>query len=297
MSHTDKIILCCLMLACCSFFVLLPAQAFTANSLDITIEGNGDAVATFRFTLEGFIENAIPESVLEEELKKGLTTSSEPPELRSMDRSSAVLLMKKFAAPSDVPTGTGYLTASMDFKKAEIALQNSALSSAVSADFSPETIVMRFPDGYQREFSNVDVLPSVFHTVVDPSKTPQPTIPPAGSTGSGIPASSADKGSVNVTSIPSGVKVYLDSVYLGEAPALFQDIASGTHAVEFRKENYKLLAKNVTIMPGKNNQCPGGPRIYPSRDRRGHFSGPRLWLDYPAHPPHRNCRWGVLLLV
>jgi hypothetical protein len=134
------------MLACCSFFIINPAHAFTANSLDITVDKNGDALATFQFTLEGIIENSIPQSILEEELKKGLTTSSNPPELQSMDRSSAVLVMKNFADTTDVPTGTNYLTASMDFRKAQIALQNSALSSVVSADFSPKKVTITFPD-------------------------------------------------------------------------------------------------------------------------------------------------------
>jgi hypothetical protein len=237
MLNTNKIILCCLIFACCSSFLVIPVQAFTANSLDIIIDKNGDAVATFRFTLEGIIENSIPQSILEEELKKGLTTSSDPPELKSMDRSSAVLLMKKFADSSDVPTGTGYLTASMDFKKAEVALQNSALSGAVSADFSPEKIVLTFPDSYQREFSNVDVLPAVFHIVIDPSKTSQ--------------VSPAATGAMNITSSPLNVKVYLDSGYIGEAPSEFPEIASGTHTVEFRKEDFESVSKTVTIIEGK----------------------------------------------
>jgi hypothetical protein len=251
MSYTHKIILCSLMLACCSVFFILPAHAFTANSLDITIDKDGDAVATFRFTLEGIIENAIPQSILEEELKKGLTTSSEPPELKSMDRSSAVLLLKNFAGTSDVPTGTGYLTATMDFKKAEIALQNSAISGAVSADFSPAAITLTFPDAYRQEFSNVDVLPAVFHTVVDPSKTPQTPAPGSGGTPAGESGTSATKGSMNVTSSPQNVKVYLDSVYIGEAPAIFREIASGTHIVEFRKEGFESATKNVSIIAGK----------------------------------------------
>ena len=254
MLYTNHIILCGLMLACCSFFIVFPVHAFTANSLDITVDKNGDAIATFRFTLEGFIENAIPQSVLEDELKKGLTTSSEPPELISMDKSSAVLLMKNFADTSDVPTGTEYRTATMDFKKAEIALQNSGLSGAVSADFSPDTVTITFPDSYKREFSNVDVLPAVFHTVIDPSKTPQITaapgataIPGAGTT----PAISATTGSMNVTSSPTNVMVYLDSTFIGEAPSIFPDISSGIHTAEFRKDGFESVSKNVTILSGK----------------------------------------------
>ncbi len=61
---------------CITFIMSAPASAFVANSLDITVDKNGDATAIFRFTLEGIIENAIPQSVLENQLKKGLTTSS-----------------------------------------------------------------------------------------------------------------------------------------------------------------------------------------------------------------------------
>jgi hypothetical protein len=243
MPDTIKIILCCLILACCSSLLVIPVQAFTANSLDITIDKNGDAIATFRFTLEGIIENSIPQSMLEQELQKGLTTSTDPPDLLSMDSSSAVLRLKKFAATSDVPTGTSYLTASLDFKKAEIALKNSALSGVVSADFSPAKIVLTFPDAYSREFTNIDVLPAVSHIVTDPSKIPL--------TPSGILTEPAGTGSMNVTSSPLNVAVYLDSGYIGESPSVFRDIASGTHTIEFRKEGFESVSKNVTIPAGK----------------------------------------------
>ncbi len=250
MSYTNNAILC-LVLACSVFFTAIPAHAFTANSLDITVSENGDAIATFRFTLEGIIENSIPQSMLEEELKKGLTTSAEPPELMSMDKSSAVLLLKKFADTADVPTGIEYRTATMDFKKAEIALQNSAISGAVSADFSPEKITLTFPDSFRREFSNVDVLPAVFHTVVDPSKTPRPTSIP-GVTGTAVPGATTVQpitGSMNVTSSPPGVKVFLGSRYIGDAPALFSGIVPGIYTVEFRKDGYESVSKNVTVNP------------------------------------------------
>jgi hypothetical protein len=254
MSYTDRVIICCLMLACCSFFLSIPAHAFTANSLDITIDKNGDAVATFRFTLEGILENSIPRSLLEEELKKGLTTGTDSPELISMDSSSVVLRLKNFADTSDVPTGTEYNTASLDFRKAELALQNSALNGAVSADFSPEKIVLTFPDSYQQEFSNVDLLPSVSHTVEDPAKIAaraRAPVSPGATAGAGVTINPAPTGAVNVTSSPTGVKVYLDSVYFGEAPAVFPGIAAGTHSVEFSKDGFASLRTNVTVSEGK----------------------------------------------
>ena len=227
----------CLLVSCCCAFLILPVHAFTANSLDITIDKSGDAVAIFRFTLEGLVENSIPQSMLEEELKKGLTTSSEPPELITMDKSSATLLLKKFADTSDVPTGTEYRSASMDFKKAEVALQNSALSNVVSADFSPSKISLAFPDNYTREFNNVDVLPAVTHTVIDPTRSAVPTISP--------------NGALNVTSSPADVRVSIDNQYVGNAPATFSDIAPGVHTVMFEKEGFEKVSKSITITAGK----------------------------------------------
>ncbi|MFA5269542.1 MAG: PEGA domain-containing protein [Methanoregula sp.] len=265
MSYTNKIFLCYLILACCSFFTIIPAHAFTANSLDITVDENGDAIATFSFTLQGFVENAIPQSVLEEKLIGGLATSSDPPVLKSMDKSNAVLQMKKFAEITEVPTGTNYLTATMDFKKAEIALENSGLSSVVSADFSPEKITLTFPDSYKKEYSNVDVLPAVSHIIEDPVKIARlqaeaearalaeaqaqasygATVTPT------IITTTSGKGSVYVTSTPSNVNVFLDSVYLGEAPALFPDIAAGSHSMEFSKDGFSPVKKDVVVISEK----------------------------------------------
>ena len=227
-----------LLFFCIAFIIAAPVSAFTANSLDVTINKNGDATATFRFTLEGLIENAIPQSLLEEELKKGLTTSSEAPTLISMDRSSASLILKNFADTSDVAQGTEYRTASMNFKKAEIALQSSALSTIVSADFSPATITITFPDGFSRQFDNIDVLPSVTHTIIDPTKA-------------AAAAAQQNTGTLNITSSPSAVQVYMDGTYIGNAPSQFPDIQAGTHTLRFQKDGFAPVTKTITVKPGE----------------------------------------------
>ena len=229
-----------LLVVCISLLISVPVLAFTADSLDITVSKNGDATVVFRFTLEGLIENAIPQSVLEEQLVKGLGSSSEPPQLLSMDRSSATLLMKKFANTYDVPTGTDYQTGSMDFKKAEIALQNSAVSSVVSADFSPTTATVTFPDGYSRSFSNVDSLPSLTHTVVDPAKAAS--------------AADATKGSIKVLASPTQAEVYIDDTYVGNAPFTFEGIQPGTHQLRFQKDGYTTVTRPVNVTAGRTLQ-------------------------------------------
>jgi hypothetical protein len=227
-----------LTIACIAVLFIAPVHAFTANSLDITLDKNGDAVARFQFTLEGFLENAIPQSMLEDELKKGLTTSSEPPVLLSMDKTGTTMRLKKFASTRDVEQGTEYRTASMNFEKAEIALKNSALSSVVTADFSPETITVTFPDGYTRKFTSSATLPALTHIVIDPSK-PQVT------------AISGNTGSINVTASPEIVQVYIDGTYTGDTPGTFSDIPAGSHAFRFQKDGFQPVTKTISVVEGE----------------------------------------------
>ncbi len=90
-------------LLCFAFLVIVPAAAFTADSLNISVGTNGDATAVFQFTLDGVIENAIPQSMLEDQLAKGLATSSSPPQIISFDKSEATLLLNGFATTTNVP--------------------------------------------------------------------------------------------------------------------------------------------------------------------------------------------------
>ena len=222
----------------CATLIFIPVvSAFTANSLDVTVEKNGNAIATFRFTLEGVIENAIPQSMLNDELKKGLSTSSEPPTIISVDRSSATIEMKQFADTSDVPTGIEYRTGSMDFSKAEIALQNSALSYVIKADFSPASITVTFPDGYKREFTNIGSLPSITHTVVDPAKAAKVNVPPTGS--------------IKVTTSPAGADILIDNLFVGNAPGTFTDLTPGTHTILAQKEGFIPASRTVNVSAGQ----------------------------------------------
>jgi len=170
MQPDHRRLVCLGSLVLCLSFLMCPGAAFTADSLVITVASDGDATAVFDYTLEGFIENAIPEAVLEEELVKGLSTSTDPPEVIAFSRSGATLRLKDFAQLSNTPTGTEYLTTSMDFSKAEIALQDSAVSSVITADFTPQTTTVNFPDGYTKSFTDSSTLPSIRHVVIDPSK-------------------------------------------------------------------------------------------------------------------------------
>jgi hypothetical protein len=228
---------------CIALLLVAPVQAFTADSLSITVAKNGDATAAFTYTLDGVIENAIPESILQEQMVKGLATSSDPPEVLSFSKSEADLYLKNFALVTDVPTGTEYQTASMDFKKAQIALQNSAVSTVISADFSPKVTTVTFPDGYSRQLTSSSVLPSLDHTVIDPAKA------------NAVPTTNAASlGALNISSSPENVHVYIDTTYVGDTPRTFSQISPGRHMVMLEADGYVTLTTNVSINAGETTQ-------------------------------------------
>ncbi|MGA2161005.1 MAG: PEGA domain-containing protein [Methanoregula sp.] len=225
---------------CIALLMVAPAGAFTADSLNITVATNGDATASFSFTLDGVIENAIPLSMLQDQLVKGLATSSDPPQVLSFDRSEAILLLKNFAVTKSVPTGTEYQTAPMDFKNAQIALQNSAVSTVISADFSPKIITVTFPDGYSTQLTDSSVLPGLKHTVIDPAKAKAaPTI------------NASSLGAIWISSSPENVRVYIDGTYAGESPGTFSGIVPGEHQVMLEADGFVSLTQTVMVNTGE----------------------------------------------
>ena len=231
------VVLCCVL--CIVLLAVAPAEAFTADSLNITVSTNGDAIADFQYTLNGVIENAIPLSVLQDQLVQGLATSSTPPQVLSFSKSEATLLLKSFAVTNAVPTGTEYQTAPMNFSNAQAALQNSAVSSVISADFSPKITTVTFPDGYSRQFLASSVLPSIDHIVINPAQ--------AGADST----SSATFGSIQVNTSPEHTEVFIDSAYVGESPGVFSGLTPGDHQLMLEADGFLTLSKKVTVTSGQ----------------------------------------------
>ena len=231
--RTRCTVLFCLVF-CLTLLLFTPAQAFTADSLNITVGTNGDAIADFHFTLQGMIENAIPLSVLQDQLTKGLATSSEPPQVLTFSKSEATLLLKGFAVTSTVPTGTEYQTAPMDFSKAQVALKNSAAGSVITADFSPAITTVTFPDGYSRQFIAQSTLPSVDHIVTE----------------SPAQAGAGTSGALQINTSPEHTRVFIDSAYAGESPGLFSGLEPGSHRILLEADGFEPLSENVTVTAG-----------------------------------------------
>lgn len=73
--------------------------------------------------------------------------------------------------------------------------------------------------------------------VIPPMRTPEPTPTPA-------------KGSISVSSSPSGASIYLDSAYQGETPKTINDISIGTHYLELTLKGYIPWSDSIDVRDG-----------------------------------------------
>lgn len=60
--------------------------------------------------------------------------------------------------------------------------------------------------------------------------------------------------SLEISSTPTRVSVYIDGVKVGTTPLFKNDVLVGTHRVEFRKEGYGTMEKTIDLQEGVENQ-------------------------------------------
>jgi hypothetical protein len=84
-------------------------------------------------------------------------------EVTSVESGVTVMKVDNFAAVADTPTTVTYTTPALDFSGAEAAIRGYWFARFVTVDTSPETTVVRFPDGYQETFANTYVIPRITH--------------------------------------------------------------------------------------------------------------------------------------
>jgi hypothetical protein len=63
----------------------------------------------------------------------------------------------------------------------------------------------------------------------------------------------AQKGTLHLSSTPTGAEVYLDGQYRGTAPATITAIEPGSHTLEFRMTGYRSWKSVITVSPGDAN--------------------------------------------
>jgi hypothetical protein len=70
--------------------------------------------------------------------------------------------------------------------------------------------------------------------------------------GEPTPAPTPAYGSITVTSYPAGADIYIDNVYKGLSPAVFDAVPNGNHVVLIKLDGYQGLSKSVGVTA--NNQ-------------------------------------------
>jgi hypothetical protein len=61
------------------------------------------------------------------------------------------------------------------------------------------------------------------------------------------------KGTISLTSSPSGSEVYLDNQYRGSTPVTIPDVMLGAHTLEYRHSGYKSWSTAITVTSGSSN--------------------------------------------
>ncbi|MDD1703083.1 MAG: hypothetical protein LUQ31_08915 [Methanoregula sp.] len=153
---------------CIVLLAVMPAQAFTAKSLTLTLDQSGNADANMQYDL------SIPEQAafffhvadLNSELKNSLESNlGHQVTVVKVDGSSADVIINSFATVTRENGTTVMTTPTFSFANAEEAVKNKWYSSFISADFAPQTTTITFPDGYPVTYNNLVSIPSASHQV------------------------------------------------------------------------------------------------------------------------------------
>ena len=153
--------------------VVCPAQAFTAKTLDITVQDNNDAIITFTYELSWFENAAVFSRIADPgtELAKALKNQfNRNVDIVSVSGNQAQIRIPEFAIVKEKEGIISTVTPSLSFKNAEKTLKKYWFAPLISPDFSPEVTRVSFPDGYYVEYYNLDTIPSIRHTPVMPAE-------------------------------------------------------------------------------------------------------------------------------
>ena len=145
-----------------------PAQAFTAKSLDITVQDNADAIITFGYDLSWFENIAVYSRLVDPaaELAKALNSQfSKNVAVLSVSRNQVQLWVPGFATREENNGIVTFKTPMLSFTNAQNALNRYWFAPFISPDFSPEVTRVSFPDGYSEVFYNQDQIPYLSHDI------------------------------------------------------------------------------------------------------------------------------------
>ncbi|WP_321504195.1 hypothetical protein [uncultured Methanoregula sp.] len=159
------LILACL---CLLAFAVMPAQAFTAKSLTVTLAPNGDAQINMQYDLNFLEKSAVFFRMADPatEVKKAFASNTgREVTVNSVTDSSADIVVPSYAGVTRNNGATTLTTPAISFLRAQEVLKRYWFAPLVSANFAPQVTTITFPDGYQETFINSLSMPAVSHTM------------------------------------------------------------------------------------------------------------------------------------
>ena len=158
----------CLLIGCLCLmaFAVMPAQAFTAKTLTITLSPNGDAKASLQYDLSWaeqaavFFRIANPTTELENGLENEL---GKPVTVTSVTSGSADVLIPSFAYVSQSGDSGSLVTPSFSFANVQAAVNKYWFAKFISPNFTPQMTTIVFPDGFTVRYYSKTTIPTVAH--------------------------------------------------------------------------------------------------------------------------------------
>jgi len=160
MKPTHLILICLWVVAC----TVMPAHAFVAKSLTITLAQNGDAQIDMEYELSFVEQSAVFFRIADPaaELKKAFDTNSEKPvTVTKATSSSATVMVPSFATVYEGKGKQTIVTPSVSFARAQQVMSGYWFAPLISPDFSPKVTTVIFPDGYRTTFDDVLSIPPI----------------------------------------------------------------------------------------------------------------------------------------
>ena len=158
-------------LAACLLVMMLiaaPAGAFSAETLEISLNEDGSADITFEYALSWLERIGVFFRIAEpdQELKSALEgATGVPVTVTAAESDRAVFSAQKFAKVNSGEGAVIYSTPEIDLTGAQKILEGYWFAPLVRADFSPDLTVVRFPGGHEERFNNQSTIPALSHAV------------------------------------------------------------------------------------------------------------------------------------
>lgn len=156
------------MLALALMLMIGPACAFTADSLDIAVDRNGDAVIVFEYELTWAEEAAVFMRITDPsaELKKALESNyKKTVDVTGTGTGSSQFVVHEFASVKERGGNVTMSTPALSFASAEKVLKKYWFAPFINPDFSPSVTRVSFPDGHTDVFTDQISIPAIRHTL------------------------------------------------------------------------------------------------------------------------------------